>query len=291
MIDIAKDNAPIEVEETKRLPRRKFLKFVGLCGLGVAALTSPVARSAIEWFSRNDTQQSTQPSIDKKPQSSSSFGPDLVFRGETYQYDKEIQDIIDGVKKDFDVNILTPKTWGEKNDLNLPWDLKSVSLVAEALSQLPSEYHKSNRSPREILLLRSSGSSSEGAGGGYNGRSVILMTSENFSPEQPFRGDEAAKLYGLQGDHLRASVAHEYTHSFTEANPKLFTDWVDQMKWIQQEDGKWVNQDVDTVINDGGAAISPLEDMAVSAGLMLVNHFALSPNRIFFFHDNKLWFV
>ena len=282
-----------------KLSRNVFLKVVGAAftGVGLGCLASSPARKFMEWFLQTPkTDKTPTPLVTKPPVITATplethvpipqeFPPDLVFKGEAHQYNGDSETIIEGVKKDFGISIISPTTWGEKNEPNLKWDTRSIALIAEAISQLPPEYRSSNRSPREILLMRSPGSTSEGAGGGYNGRSIILFISETFAPDEFLHG-EAGRLYGYQRDHLRATVTHESTHSFCEAYPELLKTWIQQTGWVQEIDGKWINRDQTTLIHDGGADANPGEDLAVSAGLMHVQSSSLSKNRATFFLTN-----
>lgn len=72
----------------------------------------------------------------------------------------------------------------------------------------------------------------------------------------------------------------------TEATQGLQEAWNSQTHWAQRVDGSWNNSDSTTLIHDGGADVSPGEDIAVSAGLMFVKPESLSSNRRDFFLTN-----
>ncbi len=257
------------------ISRREFLLrarnvAIGGCFVGAGAV-------AVKWF--------LEPSTPNNIESPSIFSPDLVFNGEKHQYEGKEAEIIEKIKSDFGVSIISPKIWGEKNEINLKYGIKDIMCVAQTISQLPSEYWHSSRSPKEILLLRVPGSNSEGAGGGYNSRRMVLYTSETFDPDLQFQDDKARKMYGKQGNHLRATICHEWTHSFVEENPALLNDFIGRTGWKSIDD-KWKNNNSANLIRDGGADVSPNEDIAVSAGLMLVNSEFLSDDRRNFFLSN-----
>lgn len=213
--------------------------------------------------------------------------PAIVYEGETHKYEGETERIIENAKRDFGVEIISPTAWMVDEEIveNRPWETWDIAIVAEAISQLPPAFRISKRAPLQVLLLRLPGSMSEGAGGGYAQRNLTLYTSEAFSPDSQIHG-AGGELYSLQRDHLRAAVHHEYTHSFTEAFPELVLDWVKQTGWIQDPEGKWINQRPENLIHDGGADQSPWEDIAVSTSLMLVNPSVLSQDRREFFLTN-----
>lgn len=212
---------------------------------------------------------------------------DFVYQDEVHTYEGETARIIEQAKRDFGVEILSPTTWvvDEETVENLPWSTRDVAIVAEAVSQLPPAFRNSERAPLQILLIRLPGSVSEGAGGGYTQRNLILFTSETFSPDSQMHA-EAGELYGLQRDLLRAAVHHEYAHSFIEAHSELISEWAKQTGWTQDSEGKWVNKNPENLIREAGADSFPWEDIAVSTGLMLVNPKALSEERRNFFLIN-----
>ncbi len=255
--------------------RREFLGMSALAGTGgivcVCAETSMIGLMA-RYF------------LPEKPDGKSS--DDLEFSDEIYQYNSEVKRIVEQVKSEFGVKIVSPKTWAipGKEQLNLPWGLKEIALVAQALSQLPPAYFENNRSPREILLLRVFGSAADGGvGGGYIQRRMLLYTSEKFQPETKLDNPTLRSLYLTQGDELRNAVIHEWTHSFTEANPDVLDDFAKQAGWIRQVDGSWKNINPKNLFHHADADILPREDIAVSAGLMLVNPGVLSSDRRNFF--------
>lgn len=277
------------IDQPKKISRRDFLKLagIGIGGVTVACAGGEIGKKVIGWFLTPPSEPEVIPPIPTQaPQPDNrEFPPDLVFTGESHQYDGEAARIIEGVKKDYGISIISPKTWGEKNEPNMPYGVREIAYIAEAISSLPPEYQTSSRSPREVLLLRAPGSASEGAGGGYNGRRIILFTSETFDGDRQMHG-QAGELYGTERDHLKATVTHEYTHSFTEATPGLQDSWNTQAGWSQKSDGSWTNDSPGALIHDGGADVSPGEDIAVSAGLMFVKPESLSPNRRDFFLAN-----
>ena len=278
-------------DQQHKFSRRDFLKQAGYAIGGVivgCAGGSLLGREMVSWFLQ---PQSAEPKkipetpVQMTPLAKQEFPPDLVFTGKSHKYDGEAARIIEGVKNDFGVSIISPKTWGEKNEPNMPYGIREIAYIAESISQSPPEYRASSRSPHEILLLRVPGSTSEGAGGGYNGRRIIIFTSETFDGDRQMQG-QAGDLYGTEGNHLKNAVIHEYTHSFTEATQGLQDTWNIQTGWFQKTDGSWTNDSPGTLIHDGGADTSPSEDIAVSAGLMFVKPDSLSSSRRDFFLTN-----
>lgn len=275
----------------KKISRRDFLKLMGWGAVAVG-LEAVGATACVNFFLGK--KGTTQPLPSEIPPSTSQpvderrFPPDLGFTGEARKFEGEAARIIEGVERDFGVKIISPLTWEDSGQVNenLPWSMKDVALVAESVSQLPPEYRTSSRSPREILLLRSKGSASEGAGGGYASRRLILFTSETFSPDEKLHG-YAGELYGYQRNHLRATVHHEYTHSFTESHPELGQLWIEKMGWKKDPSGNWTNDRPQNLIADGGADKNPGEDIAVSTAVMLVNPNILSTDRRDFFLTNE----
>lgn len=253
----------------KKLTRRKFLK-------GLTAL----AGSVLIGCSGNPGTSSEISQPDSK------FLPDIVFGGETYSYDGESASLIEKIKNNYGVSIISPKTWGENNEPNLPYGLEEISYIAETINQLPPEYLYSSRSPKEILLLRGVGSLNEGAGGGYYRRRLIVFTSEKFDPDSQMQ-IQSEIPYGTQKNHLMALIVHEYTHSFIETYPEIMNDWNQQMKWIKKPDGSWINQNPQNLPHSGNADLYPWEDIAVSTSLMFVNPSSLSADRISFFLKNQ----
>ena len=236
-----------------------------------------------DWQPVIDYKESPQPKLEEKE-----FPPAYYYGGEAHQYDGEALAIIERAKEHFGVEITSPTRWmfGEEENENLRWSEREIGLVAEAISQLPPSYLNNNqRSPKQIILLKAPGSASEGAGGGYNGRQLVVYISETFSPDEKLHGP-AGSLYGFQRDHLRAAVVHEWTHSFLEAHPKLEQEFVEKTGWMKDSNGDWANQKPDNLIHDGNADKFPGEDISVSAGLFLVNPDALPEDRLDFFLDN-----
>lgn len=277
----------------RKISRREFLKLAGL-GTVVVGLEAVGATACVNFFLGRKNGDSTvsieapSPTPAQPVDTERQFPPDLVFTGEARRFEGEAGRIIEGVEKDFGVKIISPLAWEDNSQIkeNLPWSVRDIALVAEAVSQLPPEYRTSNRSPKEILLLRSPGSVSEGAGGGYALRRLVLFTSETFSPDEMMH-EKAGELYGYQRDHLRAIVHHEYTHSFTETRPEVGLQWVEEMGWKQDASGNWINEKSQNLIPDGGADKSPGEDIAVSCAVMLVNPKILSEDRRNFFLTNE----
>lgn len=215
------------------------------------------------------------------------FPPDYIYTGRDHPYGQEAERIIDGVKKDFGVEMLSPTSWRVEEEIveTLPWETREIAVVAEAISQLPPAYRTSERAPIQILLLKLP--ESGGAGGAYGQRALLLFIPEDFlPPDKVFDVTETRRLYGTYRNHLRATVIHEYTHSFTEAHPEIFADWVEQVGWVQDSSGEWTNKNPENLIHDGRADETPGEDIAVSAGLMLVNPEVLSEDRLDFFLTN-----
>lgn len=285
-------NISQETHEQDKFTRRQLLKMLGAGAVGIC-LATPIAVEIAKFFlpnSSNEKQPATPTISTTSPAEKPNFPPDLVFTGPAHQYEDETTGIIDRVEKHFGVKIISPKTWGEKGkeQPNLPWGTRDIAYVAQAISQLPPEYHNTNRSPKEILLLRAPRSSSEGAGGGYANRRMILFTSETFDPEAEFRSPVPARLYRNQGNHLRASVVHEWTHSFDESKPDIITHFANQTGW-EQVQGKWKNRNPENLIHDGGADTSPSEDLAVSAGIMSVNPDHLPADRKNFFLKEQVY--
>ena len=215
------------------------------------------------------------------------FPPDLEFQGETNQLSEEASLIIEGVRNDYGVQFISPRYWeGLPNEV---WGENEIAAVAEAISSLPPQYHNNNsRSPREILLLRGANSLSQGAGGGYANRQLILLTPSNFAPYENLR-DEAGRLYGNQRNQLRATVVHEWTHSFTEAHPELVEDWITQTGWEQGAQGNWHKINPNNELSDGNADKFPVEDIAVSAAILVVNPTSLPEDRINFFLESSFY--
>lgn len=280
---------------SRKMSRREFLKLFGFTGC-VIGLNTIGAIACVKFFMRRKNENSTafteaikEPPVKTQPaQHEQQFPSDLIFTGEERKFEGEAARIIEGVEKDAGVKIISPLTWEENGQIkdNLPWSIRDIALVAESVSQLPPEYRVSARSPKEILLLRTPGSMSEGAGGGYGSRRLVLFTSETFSPDEKLHG-YAGELYGYQRDHLRAAVHHEYTHSFTEAYPEVGYEWIEKTGWKKAVSGTWINDRPQNLILDGGADKSPSEDMAVSTSVMLVNPKMLSYDRRDFFLTNE----
>lgn len=275
----------------KKISRRDFLKLMGW-GAVALGLEAAGATACVNFFlgKKNDAQALPPeiPPPTPQPADERQFPPDLVFTGEARKFEGDAAKIVEGVEKDFGVKIISPLTWEDNGQVkeNLPWSTRDIALVAESVSQLPPEYRTSSRSPKEILLLRSKGSASEGAGGGYASRRLILFTSETFSPDEKLHG-YAGELYGYQSDHLRAAVHHEYTHSFTEAYPEVGQLWEETTGWKKDTLGNWVNDRPQNLIPDGGADKNPGEDIAVATAVMLVNPNILSADRRDFFLTNE----
>ncbi|OGG11845.1 hypothetical protein A2Z00_00105 [Candidatus Gottesmanbacteria bacterium RBG_13_45_10] len=278
------DGTANNARESHPYTRREFLQMMFGGAVGIC-IGSPIAAGLLRYYlSAGPLPKQTDTPTPLIP--TTEFPPDLVFTDKYHEYDDKAAEIIERVKKDFDVTIVSPTTWGEsgKEQTNLPWRTRDIAYVAQAISQLPPAYWHDSRSPREILLLRMPGSSSEGVGGGYANRRMILYTSETFDPETQFRANESRRMYTTQGNHLRAAVCHEWTHSFMEGNPNIFADFVKQAGW-EQIVGKneWKNLYPKNLIHDCEADVYPSEDVAVSAGLMLVNPDFISQDRRNFF--------
>lgn len=292
-VDLAAIEAEINKKETGLSKRKKeilkravplFLaaaSFLSACqGLGPPAI-------AVE-------QEPTPPPIviqveEKIPAPKEEFLPAVVYEGELRTYEGEAARIIEQAKKDFGVETISPTRWmvDEEAVENLPWGTMDIAIVAEAISQLPPAYRNSKIAPLRVLLLRLPGSISEGSGGEYvwGQRKIHLYTSEAFKPDNQMHG-VAGELFGLERDDLRAALDHEYTHAFQEAFPEVLSDWARQTGWIQDSEGKWINENPENLIHYSVSDSSPWEDMAVSASLMLVNPKALSEERKEFFLTN-----
>lgn len=277
------------------LSRREFFKKIGgvsgvlfIDGLGVAAAYFLLRRSrAAAAVASMLFSPSSQPANKGEP-----YTPGFVFTGEIRTFDGEDAKTVTGIEKEFAVKIISPITWDDDNgqiQANSAWTSEEIALLAKSMRQLPPEYRSSSRSPKEIILFKGSGpdSDNEGVGGGYINRSVLFFISAAFGPDRDFRGEVAGKVFGKQGDNMRANVTHEYTHSFIEAHPELLDDWVQQMGWKQEGSSVWSNSKPQNLLSVDRADDNPVEDIAVSAGLMLVNPAALSKDRINFFLTNK----
>lgn len=194
--------------------------------------------------------------------------------------------IIVEMERNFGVQIISPKTWqwqhGEQASENLSWTIEEIGMLAETMLQLPPEYINNSKSPKTIFLVKQPGSAGGSIGGGYAARKIFYALPEDFDFNKELHGD-AGKLYGFERNHFKATIVHEYTHSFVEANPELLNQWIQKIGWKQDQVGVWVNERPQNLIPDGGADKSPNEDIAVSAGIMFVKPEALSNDRKNFF--------
>ena len=282
----------VNVDGQKKISRRDFLKTIG-AAITILGLEAAGA-AAVNFFLNNSGDKNKKPEVTSPPPPTSptankdQFPPDLVFTGEARPFEGEAAKIVEGLKKDFGVKIISPMTWENDGQVseNLAWNVQEIAPLAESISQLPPEYRNSSRSPREVLLLKTPGSKSEGAGGGYASRRLVVYISEAFASNEMLHG-QALELYGQQRDQLRASVHHEYTHSFIEAHPDVLSEWGQKTGWRQDKPGAWSNDRPQNLIPDSGADKSPNEDIAVSAGIMLVNPTAISEDRRNFFLTNE----
>lgn len=264
-------------KETPKLTRRGFLR-VGVMGVLGALGASSVA-------SAHDNPAPVRVREDVKTKAKElDFGPDIVFTGESYVYGGESKDLIDSLKRDFGVKVMCPTEWEGKP--NRVWDLESIKIVDQAIRDLPQEYLSSSRSPKEMLLCRQPGSTNDMAGGDYNSRRVILATSDNFEPDKPL-SQPYQFIFGTQKDVLVATLTHEYTHSFTEANPKLLEKWINATGWEKDEDENWTNPYKNELIPAYGANMNPVEDIAVSTSLIKCHPGMLLERRKNFFKEEQ----
>jgi hypothetical protein len=77
---------------------------------------------------------------------------------------------------------------------------------------------------------------------------------------------------------------HEWTHSFTEAEPEILLEWRKATDWVYDfTSNTWVNSSPEDIPDAANARLDPVEDIAVSAQLMLVNPEILCHKRKNFF--------
>ncbi len=222
--------------------------------------------------------------------------PNLKFSPENIIYYGKTAETIQQVKDEYNIDIVSPVSFEEngENKNNLPWREEDILIVTETIAQLPPFYLVNPEGPKKIILTRTPGSAGSEGAGGLNGEGrVILYTAERFSPKRQM-GGYLGKLYESQGDHLKAITVHEWTHTFVEYFNKLDSEWVAKMGWVEdigkkEPQERWKNTDPESLIHEADADIFPWEDMAVSAGLMLVNPKVLSGNRLHFFLENPYY--
>ncbi|HHT9138686.1 MAG TPA: hypothetical protein ACFYEK_15755 [Candidatus Wunengus sp. YC60] len=220
---------------------------------------------------------------------SSQYGPDIDFTGlPMYRYDNDTQKIIENTENTLGIKILSPRFWLKGAD-NLPWLSRDINYLTEYLLQLPANYLFSDRSPKQIALIKTLGTSSQGVGGGYTSRGLMLFLAEDFSAEATMPG-EAGKIYGLQKMHLKYRIGHEYTHSYIEAQNSLLPDFEKQTGW-NLVNGVWVNKLPQNLIHEDNADHNPNEDIATSFGRLFINPSTsyVSNDRHQFFASNPLY--
>jgi len=179
--------------------------------------------------------------------------------------------------------IFSPGIWNGVE--NLPWKDSEIAIVTKTLSELPPGYRTTDCAPTRIVLIKVPGTTSPGVGGGYSNGELDLYISEYFLAGAEMY-DMAGILYKTQENYLRATLVHEWTHSFIEAqisqDPEFLSGWIQQTGWVLNS-GVWENLRPENLIMDGNSYISPNEDIASSVGLFLVNPDALSESRRNFF--------
>lgn len=205
----------------------------------------------------------------------------------------EVKDVINYVEDKYEVQLPDPST--KYPTANYPhnslWRLPEIRILRTTFDELPSTYFNHAHAP-EVVLVYKQGSSGS-AGGGYDPKIgyLLIFLPENFDPNVTFPDNSIAQAYyKTEGKHLEAVIAHEMTHGIDESNfPYLLIDWCNATCW-QRQNGSWTNSCPQDMLHDGGADKDPVEDIAVSASLYVVNPSVLSQSRFQFLKNDPRLF-
>lgn len=215
----------------------------------------------------------------------------FLYVGKMHQYNTETRAIIENIEGKSKARIISPTDLVSREGYkqNMPWQSEEFKVISEAVSMLPGAYIEDNyRSPIEILLLKAPQSQENfGVIGGYANRAITLEIFETFSPDGSFEYP-----YYNQKDLLLGAIIHEWTHSFTEAHPGILLHWQKSTGWSQNMLGEWVNdrpENLNFLFGLSADTPNPIEDIAVSSAMMVVNPKALDEERIQFFLTNPYY--
>lgn len=212
------------------------------------------------------------------------FPQDYTYEGKTLEFSPGQANTIKVLKEQFGLDTVSPETWHDAR--NLLWEPEETNAILEANRRLPWIYHHHPRSPKIVLFLKPTGTAGGSEGGNYTGRGIEMLLPEDFNVTAKPNG-RRADYFSSNREALIAAHVHEQTHSVQEAYPDIVEEWVRLMGWSQDETGNWRNNDPDSLIQYGNSRADPSEDMASSAGVMVVNPNALSENREKFFRSNQ----
>lgn len=251
---------------TTTISRRSFLKLAGILAGGAA-----LGGINIE----SDDTEKTHNILKNKPNTK-----DL----EQLAQKENIAQIVEYIKNKYNCEIIFPDSYtqGEKT---IEWKKNEINIFKDTLDELPETLTKNPNFPKIIYLFKVSEQERYSYNGlvqsGYGNREIFIAISDIFEEDKIAIGIER-QMFVTQGEYLSGSIAHEIAHSFLEAYPKIFDEWIKKFYWYQNLNGSWSNLYPENIIPQANAEISPEEDFAVSVSVYYHNRALLSKDRIEF---------
>lgn len=200
-----------------------------------------------------------------------------------HSYSGEANDAIKSLWVKYGINTLSQKVY--QGEPNLPWPKDAILFLPKTLDKLPKEYFETATRPIRLYLMRKPGTSigyQNYAGGFYANSNIALFIPESYDINGSL-DDKEGRVYASVRNQMLSVICHEFTHSYVDSFPEIMTKWNRETGWQQNEDKSWSNREPQNLLLEGGANKLPSEDLAVSAGRMLVNPHSISENRRNFF--------
>lgn len=247
-----------------RLSRRDFLRLAGL-GLGAVAFSS-----VSEYAERMEAETEKTGVVSKE------------WNDQLYRFNISTEMAINELYCSKGIYVCNLKKWNGNE--NLAWPEDAITEMIKSIDLLPDSYLCDGNKPKFIFLVRSIGTTQDSVGGGYAKGSISLYISESFDIWKPRLCGVQGEIYGSALSHMRANIAHEFTHIYEERQEDIFNRFVEYAKW-KMIDGKWVNNDPDTLMVEARAELDPYEDLAVTVARWSANSESVSESRRWFMQE------
>lgn len=291
--------------------KAEVFRMISVGSLLVSGCASEINYRKNEIIEKKERSTATSFSIPKPMELGSVYPtpvPDEIFLDDTFKYPFEISPqidywstvrgyegrsakLIDNVENKYGVDLVSTTTWihGKTVWENLAWSEGEIEILVEAIDSLPPSYFFENeRSPKEVFLIKRPGTDFDDLDGGYTDRKIYLEMPYLFPLDSPMPAPTGAYISNY-GDYFKLVIGHEWTHSFTESHPELVDEWAQKTGWYKKSDGSWGNDNYWVVFPDIEVLDNPVEDIASSIGLMLVNPQVLTDDRKEFFLSNEFY--
>ncbi len=246
--------------------RRSFLKLAGILAGGAALGGLNI---------KYDDKEKTHNILKNKPNNK---------EVERLTQKDNIAQIIEYIKNKYNCEIIFPDSYTQGEKTN-EWQKNEIDIFKNTLDELPETLTKNPNFPKVIYLFKVSEQERYSYNGlvqsAYGNREIFIAISDIFEEDKIAIGIER-QMFVTQGESLSGSITHEITHSFLEAYPKIFDEWIKKFFWYQNLNGSWSNLYPENIIPQANAEMSPEEDFAVSVSVYQHNRTLLSKDRIEF---------